>query len=133
MSLIAQRTKDSDDILKGIFIKNQLQEVAAEIDSAQTSLMASRGFNSSDFYNNREFSATVNALHYTHLAKHRFVDMRTRNTASGKIKKKNHAIHNRILFGHFNNIIKRLSFGYTQAVKDEMKSLAANLKNPSTN
>ena len=130
MNLLQKRTNSNDDILQGLFIQQQLREEAQDIDQAQTNLMASRGFNSQEFYSDRSYSVSDNKMTYTHLAKHRFVDMKSRNTREGKVKKKSHPIHNRILFGHFNNIIKRMSFGYTQAVKEQMQELANNLKNP---
>lgn len=123
MKLIEKRKDSKDAILKGLFIKRELQEEAREILVSQTGIMARRGIQSNDFYANRKYSVQDTVLRYDHLAKHRFVDMRRRNTNSGSKPKKNHPIHNRILFGHANNIIKRLSFGYTQAVIEEMKEL----------
>ncbi|MFB9055082.1 hypothetical protein ACFFVB_18520 [Formosa undariae] len=109
--------------MKNIFIKQQLQEESVAIDGAQTSLMQSRGFSTSNFYSDRGFKVTDTTLQYDHLAKHRFVDMRTRESKAGKKRKKNHPIHNRILYGHANNIVKRLHFGYTEAVKEQMQEL----------
>lgn len=123
MNLLDKRTDHQDQILKGIFVRQQLQEEAKEIDDAQTSLMVQRGFNSRDFFSGRGFSVQDEALRYDHLKKHRFVDMRKRNN----LKKKSHPIHNRILFGHANNIIRRLSFGYTEAVKQDMEELRQKL------
>ena len=127
MNLLQKRTNSNDEILKGLFIQQQLREESKDIKQAQTSLMSSRGFNSPEFYDGRSFSVSDNKMTYTHLTKHRFVDMKTRNTSKGKVKKNSHPIHNRILFGHFNNIIKRMSFGYTQAVKEQMQELADSL------
>ena len=128
MNLLNKRSDTKDAILKGIFIKRELQEEGQEMKHAQTSLMSRRGFNSREFFSNRTMSVTDTALRYDHLAKHRFVDMRRRQTAAGPTKKKNHPIHNRILYGHANNIVKRLSFGYTKSVIEEMKELEAQLK-----
>lgn len=133
MNLLDKRKDNSDAILKGIFIRRELQEESQEIDVAQTSLMARRGFKSSEFYSSRNYSVNETTLRYDHLAKHRFVDMKRRNVQGNSIKKKSHPIHNRILWGHANNIVKRLSFGYTSAVKEEMRQLAENLtKNRTT-
>lgn len=112
----------TDDILKGRFAKRVFQQTGADIDQAQTKYMNSRGFESPQ-WNTRQFITSDSALTIQHLARHRFVDMRTRNTASGKKKKKNHPIHNRIMFGHYNNIIRELKFGFTDAVKEELKKL----------
>lgn len=127
MNLLTKRADNKDAILKGIFIRRELQEEGQDIKQEQTSLMARRGFKSSEFYNNRNMSVNVTALNFDHLAKHRFVDMKRRNTSKGSVKKKFHPIHNRILWGHANNIVKRLSFGYTHAVIEELKELEAQL------
>lgn len=127
MNLLTKRSDSKDAILKGRFIKRELQEEGSDMKQAQTSLMSRRGFKSSEFFTDRSISVDDTALRFDHLAKHRFVDMRRRNTKTGSIKKKNHPIHNRILYGHANNIVKRLSFGYTEAVKQEMQDLANSL------
>lgn len=123
MTLLDQRKDSKDAILKGIFIRRELQEESKDINIAQTTLMARRGFKTSNFFSGRQYTVNDTSLRYVHLAKHRFVDMKTRKTQAGTIKKKNHPIHNRILWGHANNIVKRLSFGYTSAVIEEMEAL----------
>lgn len=56
-------------------------------------------------------------LQIQHLARQRFLDMKTRQTKNGKKRKRAFPIHNRILFGQLNSIIGRLKFGFTQEVK----------------
>lgn len=112
----------SDEILKGRFSKRVFTDTAADIDKAQTKYMNSRGFESPE-WNDRTFTTSSSALVVQHLGRHRFVDMKTRNTKAGKKRKKNHAIHNKIMFGHYNNIIRELKYGYTDAVVEEMKKL----------
>ena len=119
MSILDRRAKVADAVIKDRFIRQQLDEESKEIDKAQDSLIVRRGFRSNE-WGKRSFAVGNNQLTYTHLPRHRFVDMRTRQTDKGKIQKKFHPIHNRILFGHFNNIIKRLHFGFTTAVREEL-------------
>jgi hypothetical protein len=57
------------------------------------------------------------------LKKHRFVDMKTIQTDKGKKKKKNHPIYNKIIWEHYNNVIRELSFGFTEAAKEELRKL----------
>jgi len=57
------------------------------------------------------------------LAKHRFIDMKRRRTRDGVIKKKNYPIHNRILWGHANNVVRRITFGFTEDVKAKMRNI----------
>lgn len=123
MNLLLKRTPHSDQIAKGIFTNNVLTEESKNIDKAQTTLMQRRGFKTTNFFTSRSFSVASGKMDLDHLAKHRFVDMKRR----GSQKKKSHPIHNRILFGHANNIVKRLSFGYTEAVKEKMNLLKNNL------
>jgi|SRR5690606_19056000 len=112
----------TDDILKGRFVKRVFDETAADIEKAQNKYMNSRGFESPD-WNDRTFQTSDSALTMYHLGKHRFVDIKTLNTKEGKKKKKNHPIHNRIIFGHYNFIIRELKYGFTDAVKEELKQL----------
>ena len=61
-------------------------------------------------------------LQITHLARQRFLDMKTRQTSSGKKRKHAFPIHNRIVFGQFNSIIRRLKVGFTEEVKRSLQS-----------
>ena len=80
--------------------------------------ITSRGFESPS-WGDRSFSVSDSVLSYQHLGRHRFVDIKTRNTKQGKKRKKNHPIHNRIIFGHYNNIVRELKYGFTEAIKEE--------------
>ena len=123
MSLIETRERFSRDILERRFIRKVLQDVSKDIDTAQRSFMSSRGFENQDWYNERGFKVTENEMGYTHLKKHRFVDMKTRMSKKGRKRKKQYAIHNKILWGHYNNVVKELHFGFTHAVQEEMRRL----------
>jgi len=112
----------SDDVLKGRFTKKVLTEQGNEIKHAQESLMAKRTFKSVDKLP-RFYKGSNEKLEISFDKTLRFVDMRTRRSKNGIKKKKNHPIHNKIIFGHLNNIIRELSFGYTEATIQEMKSL----------
>lgn len=124
MSLINTREQFSDAILEGRFIRKVSQTMTQVIDKAQTAYMSSRGFESDNWYSGRGFVATETGLEYSHLKKHRFVDMKSRNSSKGKVRKKQHPVHNRIIWGHYNNMIKELHFGFTHAVQEELRKLA---------
>lgn len=113
----------SDQVLEKRFTKQVLQQNAQELRKGGERLMQSRGFDNNDWYTARSFTVTEDILGYTHLKKHRFVDMKTRKTQSGIIKKKNHPVHNKIIFGIYNNIIRELMYGYTEAVKQELRQI----------
>lgn len=123
MSLLQSRENLSEQILQGRFIRRVMQDSAKDIDQAQRKYMSGRGFESNDWYSGRGFTITENGLDYTHLKKHRFVDMKMRTSKKGKNRKKSHPIHNRIIWGHYNNIIKELHFGFTNAIKEELRNL----------
>lgn len=119
MDLLTKRQgSNNEDLLKQRFISRILKEESQNIDAAQVKLMVSRGFTGAEWNSGRAFSVNDTILRYEHLAKHRFVDMRSRQTKEGRVNKKSHPIHNRIIYGHANNIVFRLSVEYTQRMKD---------------
>ncbi|OIQ22052.1 MAG: hypothetical protein BM557_01350 [Flavobacterium sp. MedPE-SWcel] len=108
-------------MLKGRFVKRVLSTQATAINLAQVKYMASNNFTSSDWINDRGFTTTETALEYSQKLKHRFVDMKTRKNSKGNKKRKvQHPIHNKIIWGHYNNIVRELAHGYTEAVKEEL-------------
>lgn len=123
MPLAESRENLSDQILERRFIRRVLHDSSKDIDKAQRSYMSGRGFEQNDWYSGRSFQVTENELGYTHLKKHRFVDMKIRTSKKGKNRKKSHPVHNKIIWGNYNNIIKELHFGFTNAVKDELRNL----------
>lgn len=123
MGLLDDR-QNQNDYLKKRFVKKVLSEAATDINKAQNSYFASRGFNMSNGWNDRTFNVTDNSLDYEHLKIHRFVDMKTLALKDGSKKiKKHHAIHNRIFWGHYNNIIRDLSFGFSEEIKKELRKM----------
>jgi hypothetical protein len=123
MSLLQSRENLSEQILQGRFIRKTLRDVAVDIANAQQSVMSSRGFENNDWFSGRGFIVTENTLDHNHLKKQRFVDMKTRTSKNGTKRKKSHPIHNKIIWGHYNNIIKELHFGFTNAVKEELRNI----------
>lgn len=123
MSLIKSRENFSDQILQDRFVRKVLQGTGTDIDKAQRNVMSSRGFENNDWYSGREFIVSENTLNFTHLKKHRFVDMKTRTSKKGTNRKKFHPVHNKIIWGHYNNVIKELHFGFTNAVKEELRNI----------
>lgn len=123
MNILEKRKENADLIAKNRFIKTVLAEQGDEMKKAQTKVMNERGFTNPKFFSKRSFNANDNELVLTVLKLHRFVDMKSRKTSQGVIKKKSHPLYNRIVFGHLSNIIRELSFGYSDAVIEEFKKL----------
>lgn len=124
--MTGMNSRELEDVLKGRFVKTVLQEEGRELLSAQTKRMRSRNLTSSNFYTGRSIRATEQSLTFSHLLKHRFVDMRHHKYGDERKKRKAHPIHNRILFGHTNEIIYRLQVGFTDAVKKELQNINMN-------
>ena len=122
---IRQKIRENhDDVLKGRFIKRVMSEEGPEILQAQSQMMRQRKFQSPQFYNRRQLNPSEEGLEISFMVAHRFADMKTMTSSKGKrYKRKAYAIYNRIIFGHLNNIVRNLSFGFTDAVIQEMKSL----------
>lgn len=124
MDLLNNReASNTNDLLEKRFIAHILREEAKELDQNQLKLMISRGFKTTQFFNNRGFNVVDdNKLQYTHPLELRFIDMKSRTSKSGvKSKKKSYPVHNKPLFAMMNNIIRRLRFEYT----DKMKQMLA--------
>ena len=120
MSLLQQRQKTADAIAEGRFIAHVLNEASNELDADIKQRMSSF---TSAFWQQRNFNVNNNKLTYTTKKVHRFQDMKTRQTKNGVIKKKRTEMHNKPIFGHLNNIIRELNFGFTEAVKAQFKQL----------
>jgi hypothetical protein len=112
-----------NEVLEHRFIERVLRDTAKDIDKAQIQYMQSRGFASNDWFAGRNFAVANDNLQIQVLKKHRFVDMKTRTSKKGTKRKKAHPVYNRIIYGHYNNIIRELSFGFTDAIKEQLKTL----------
>jgi hypothetical protein len=115
--------KKLDDVLEGRFIRRTMQTAATDINQAQVKYMGSHGFSNPNWITGRSFQASESALNYSQFLKHRFVDMKKISKKMKQHKKKSHPIYNKIIWGHYNNIIRELSFGFTETVKAELRSL----------
>ena len=134
MSILDNRNTD-DKIVEGRFVEQVLRDQAASI--LKDSRREMRGFSQAK-WRNVKMSVDKSSLSYQHLAVHRFVDMKTRKSSnysagtrkmrSGKQKKKNYPIHNKVIYQHKRFIIKRLSFGFTDEVKAQFRALVESEK-----
>ena len=121
MSLLSQRSQRMEEVLQGKFIHSKLEETSKEIDKLQRKEISS--FNSS-FWNNRTFQVSNGVLTYTHDKRNRFLDMKTRARKDGsKHRKKSRSIHNKIIWGQYSYLTRELAFGYTDAVRNDLKKL----------
>lgn len=119
----ARKGSQENLILERRYIRLVLREEGDAILKEQNRKMSRSGFKSRELFSERAIDATDTILSYEHLAKHRFIDMRRRRTQEGVVKKKNYPIHNRILYGFANNIVRRLSFGFTESTRELMRGI----------
>jgi len=120
---MTDQEKHLNEVLEGRFIKRVMSEESQDINLAQIKYMDSHGFSNQDWRTGRSFVASETALEYSQLLKVRFVDMKSISAGMAKHKKKSHPIHNRIVYGHYNNIIREMKYGFTDAVKEELRQL----------
>lgn len=124
MSLLDKRNNNQDNlILEKRFIRTVLKEEGQDLLKEQSRQMNRFGFSSRSFYADRKIDVTDTMLKMDHLAKHRFVDMKRRETKQGVKKKKSYPIHNRLLFGYANNVVRRISFGFTEETIEMMRNI----------
>lgn len=132
MALLDRRDRETG-IIEGRFITHVLNEQGDEI--LKDSKKQMKGFTSAKWSRNK-MTINDNTLTYDTVAATRFVDMKTRRSKGytrgnkkippGKKKKKNFPIHNKPIFRHKKNIIRTLSFGFTDEVKNSFRQLAKN-------
>ena len=132
MGLIDNRKGDLG-VIEGRFIKHVLDDQAGEI--LKDSKKAMKGFKSAKWSKNK-MVVDANTLTYDTIAATRFVDMRTRRSRGytrgtrkipgGKKKKKNFPVHNKPIMRHKKFIVRTLSFGFTDEIKENFRQLAKN-------
>ena len=136
MGLIDSRDPDKG-IIEGRFITAVLNDQAKSILKDTRSEMGRRKFRQSKWLKVKA-GINGNELDYSTISPIRFVDMKTRivkkgysrgtgrKVPPGKKRKKQHPVHNRIIWRHKKFIIRTLSFGFTDEVKESFRELAKN-------
>lgn len=119
-------SRNLEEVLKGRFAKQVFTEEGDDLKKEIRNKMRSRNFSSPDFFGEIRTIASEESLVYEHLLKHRFVDMKFHKYGKNRVKRKNHQIHNRMLYGKANNLIYRLSYGFTESVKEQLKTVDLN-------
>lgn len=134
MSLIDQRNTDIG-IIEGRFIEASLKEYGDRVMRGSKKVMKQRGF-SNPIWNRASVSVSQNVLDYDVALAQRFVDMKTRTAQghtkgtrkipAGKKKKKHYPVHNKIVMGHKKHLVRTLSFGFTEEIKQQYRILLQN-------
>lgn len=117
MDLINDRRSDDTPVFRA-YVERVLKKRSKAITAEQNAQIA--GF-SSGFWKRKHIRSDDTSLIYTHLAAHRFVDMKTRKVDGQKKDKKYHEVHNRILMGNYAGIMNELTYGLTEQMKQMMQ------------
>ena len=121
MSLLQERSNRTNEVLEGKFIRKALHEAGAGIVKEQAKRMSNF---KQTFWRNVAFNVTDKQIDFSFDTRHRFVDMKTRDSKKGKNRKKNHPIYNKVIFGQYNYLIRELNNGFTDTVKEELRQLS---------
>ena len=117
MDLINERRSDDTPVFRA-FVERTLKKRSKAIAAAQNEAMS--GF-SEGFWKRKHIKSDDTSLIYTHLAAHRFVDMKVRKVKGVRRTKDSHEIHNRILMGNYAGIMNDLTYGLTEDMKKMMQ------------
>lgn len=101
--------------LESLFISRILREEAENIEAAKMRQVAK--FTASFRFASR-YNVRGGDMEMTHPKVLRFIDMKTREVKGIKKRKRAHPVHNRIIFGHANNVVRRVSFEFTSEMKE---------------
>ena len=113
-----QSRSHNNDLIERAFIKKILKEEAGNISQAQERVL-NRAPNEPRIdlvKSSRSFVVSDDQIKHTHNIQQRFIDMkRTRYGKQKPVK-----VHNSIIYGHLNNIIYKISYNLTEALKSQI-------------
>lgn len=120
MDLLAERATGTDHPIFKANMERLLKEHAQKMNQSQ-----SEGYSafSNPAFHGRSFSTDGDSLTYTQSALYRFVDMkklRYPGTQTQYKRSKVYAFHNRIIMGHYNGLMKDLTYGAAEEVKADL-------------
>ncbi|AEV34145.1 hypothetical protein Oweho_3194 [Owenweeksia hongkongensis DSM 17368] len=121
-------TRGDQSLLEKKYIAKVLSEEAEAIEEDQTRLIQRFYLiQSGDMETKRSHALSGQSDNYSgqvalsFLRYLRFHDMKKpKTTGSGRRRGKAYPIYNRIIFGHLNEISKKLSFGFTEEVRQQL-------------
>ncbi|MCD8435867.1 hypothetical protein LNJ03_11240 [Tenacibaculum dicentrarchi] len=110
---LAKRSKKN--IIEQKYIDQVLREEASNIEKAQNVIFSNRN-TPAVIRNKRSFTINNGTLTHRHDIRQRFEDMRRVRFRKQKPTK----AHNKVIWGHYNNMIFKLAYGLTQDVKNQI-------------
>lgn len=122
MEVVTNNALSGKNLIKDTYIQHVLQQSAKDIIAAQDRVLsAANPSEKNNIIAKRRYAVSGTNLQFTHALTQRFIDMRR---IAGR-KHKPIAVHNKVIYKEFNNIIAELKFGFT----DDVKNLIANQYN----
>lgn len=119
-------------VIEGRFIKRQLEIYGEDVLSSSKKVQRKSNF-SSAIWDRAGVSVNGKSLTYRVPMAMRFVDMKTRTSKgytrgtrkmpAGKKRKKNYPVHNKPTMAHKRYLVKMLSYGFTEEVKQQFRKL----------
>ncbi len=104
-------------IIEQKYIERVLREESTNIMEAQDRLISRHRLTRKiPEITRRRFTVSANRAEFVHPLRQRFIDMRR----SRGIKGRSIPIHNKIIYGHFNDVIGRIAYGFTQDIVNEI-------------
>lgn len=120
MNLIGERASQNEGMIMAAFQRRILKKHADKISQKQDGAMP----NFKDSSNaNRTFEVDDDSLIYRHKGLLRMVEIKRLTIPKGtkKYKRaKTYPVHNRIIMGHFGQIGRDLTFGFSDQIRDEI-------------
>lgn len=120
MDLIGQRQAKGEKLILAAFQRRMLQKHADKINEKQNSRMPSFSDSSNA---NRTFTVNDDSMIYQHKGLLRMVEIKRLtkpNRTEKYTRKKTYDIHNRIIMGHFGQLGRDLTFGFSDSIRDEI-------------
>lgn len=108
------KARTSKKIIEQKYIDRVLKDEGSRIIQEQDRVISRHGVRKKvPEITRRRFSVTNSRLEMIHPIRQRFIDMKT---IRGQ-RQKAIEIHNKIIYGGFNSVVRRLAFGFTEDIK----------------
>ena len=112
---VLKARNDNKKFIEGKYIERVLNDESTEIYRAQERLISRFNVTKSiPEITQRKFSVVGTRMEFTHPLRQRFIDMR--RIRGGRQRPV--PLHNKVIYNHFNRIINKLAYGFTEDIKN---------------
>lgn len=111
------KSRNNTKIIEQKYIERVLREESTNILRAQDRVISRHNISSkTPEISRRRFRVTGTSAEFVHPLRQRFIDMKYRKG----VKQKTVPIHNKVIYNHFNKIVRRMALGFTEDIKNEI-------------